>query len=190
MNFRPLIFWVFGLVLLCTGCASNIKGQPTTIELLRPFSASTYLISPTDTLRIDVYREKDLSGKYYVDPSGTINMPLLGRVPVAGETAETIERKLAFRLSRGYLVDPDVRVFVAEFRPIYISGEVSRPGEYPFTPGMSVQQAIVLAGGQTRFAADKFYLQRNNAPAEDRIRVEGNSLLYPGDVISVGERLF
>lgn len=190
MTFRPLFAWALGLFLACSGCASNNGGQPSVVELLRPFSASTYMISPTDTLRIDVYREKDLSGKYYVDPSGTINLPLLGRVPVAGETAETIERKLAFRLSRGFLVDPDVRVSVAKFRPIYISGEVKRPGEYPFTPGMSVQQAMVMAGGQTRFAAEKYFLQRNNAPSEDRIRVEGNSLLYPGDVISVGERLF
>ncbi len=179
-----------GLLLLCMGCASAPDKQQSAIALLQPFSASGYLISPTDTLRIDVYREQDLSGNYYVDPSGTINMPLVGRIGVAGESAETVERKIALTLSRGYLVDPDVRVSVIKFRPIYITGEVKKPGEYPFTPGMTVQQAIVLAGGETRFATDKYYLQRNYAAENRRVRVNGISLLYPGDIISVGERLF
>ncbi len=172
------------------GCVSTPAKQQSAIALLQPFSASGYLISPTDTLRVDVYREQDLSGTYYVDPSGTINMPLIGRVGVAGESAQTVERKVALQLSRGFLVDPDVRVSVVKFRPIYITGEVKKPGEYPFTPGMTVQQAIVLAGGETRFATDKYYLQRNYAAENKRIRVESNSLLYPGDVVAVGERLF
>jgi len=190
MNRSLFVVQFVGLLTLLLGCASAPVKQASSLALLQPFSASGYLISPTDTLRIDVYREQDLSGKFYVDPSGTINMPLIGRIGVAGESSETVERKISLRLSRGYLVDPDVRVSVIKFRPIYITGEVKKPGEYPFTPGMTVQQAIVLAGGETRFATTKYYLQRNYAAENKRIRVESNSLLYPGDVIAVGERLF
>nr|MBV6630643.1 polysaccharide export protein [Oceanococcus sp. HetDA_MAG_MS8] len=164
--------------------------QDTVLRLATPFSATNYLISPTDTVRIDVYREPDLSGEYYVDPSGTINFPLLGRVGVAGETVSALENKLRLSLSQGYLVDPDVRASISKFRPIYITGAVAKPGAYPFTPGMTVQQAIVLAGGETRFAADRYYLQRNNDSTDKQLRISNRSVLFPGDVIIIGERVF
>lgn len=170
----------------CAGTGGPI-GPPAT-NLAQPFSAESYAVAPTDVLQIDVYREADLSGDYAVDPSGTINMPLIGRVSVAGETPQTIERKIRLRLSQGFLVDPDVRVSVLKFRPIYIAGEVEDPGQYAFVPGMTVQQAIVLAGGDTPFASDKYYLQRG--VDSKRIRVDAGSILFPGDVITVGERVF
>ena len=80
------------------------------------------------------------------------------------------------------------RVSVLKFRPIYIAGEVEDPGQYAFVPGMTVQQAIVLAGGDTPFASDKYYLQRG--VDSKRIRVDAGSILFPGDVITVGERVF
>ncbi|MGB1556444.1 MAG: polysaccharide biosynthesis/export family protein [Oceanococcaceae bacterium] len=179
------------LLILLTACAAGPRpADGAATNMAEPFSATNYAIAPTDTLRIDVYREPDLSGEYYVDPSGTINMPLLGRVSVGGETVETVERKIALALARGYLVDPDVRASVIRFRPIFIGGEVNKPGAYPFTPGMTVQQAVVLAGGETRFAANRYYLQRESRGASERVRVDGNSVLFPGDVITIGERVF
>ncbi|MGJ8668416.1 MAG: polysaccharide biosynthesis/export family protein [Oceanococcus sp.] len=191
---NPLYFHAFfsAFLVLCSACATQgtRSSDSTTINLAEPFSALNYAVSTTDTLSIDVYREAELTGKYYVDPSGTINMPLLGRVSVANLSVQAIEKRIEQGLAGGYIVNPDVRVSVIHFRPIYVSGEIMKPGKYVFTPGMTVQQAIVLAGGATRFAAKKYYLQRNNVQESQRMRVDGNSLLFPGDVITVGERLF
>lgn len=178
------------LVALCA-CAGTPSEDPTnTARVSLQFSPQLYQVSTNDTLRLDVYREPDLSGEYLVDPSGTINIPLLGRVSVQGRTVQEIETMIAQNLARGYLIDPDVRISVIRYRPIFVSGEVEKPGAFPFVPGMTVQQAVVLAGGRTKFAANKYYLQRNNAADANRIRVEGNAVLFPGDVVTVGERLF
>ncbi len=183
---------IFAVLLFAlTGCAA--KGTTANVgsaNLAQPFSAEHYAVAPTDILRIDVYREADLSGEYYVDPSGTINLPLVGRIAVAGLNVQAIEYRLTQRLGNGFIVDPDVRVSVLKFRPIYVTGEVSRPGQYPFTPGMTVQQAIVLAGGATRFASKSYFLQRPSASQGKPIRVDANSVLFPGDVVTLGERLF
>lgn len=187
---KRLSIVIVTLVIFLVGCATDGNSEPRPEDYLRPFSADTYAISPTDLLQIDIYREQDLSGQYYVDPSGTINFPLLGRVAVSGSTAQQIELNLESRLSRGYLVDPDVRITVVKYRPIYISGQVAKPGEYAFAPGMTVQQAITLAGGPTRFAAERYYLQRYSERDSEQKRVTGNSLLFPGDLITIGERIF
>lgn len=188
MPFNRAYLLAIGLLFGCAG--KNVQPGTSTLAMMAPFSSANYAVSPTDVLRLDIFQEKDLSGEYYVDPSGTINLPLVGRVAVAGLNVNTIERKLEDLFSRGYIVSPDIRVSVISYRPIYVSGEIHKPGEYRFTPGMTVQQAIVLAGGTTKFAAKKYYLQRNNVGEDDRIRVGGNSLLFPGDVLTIGERFF
>jgi polysaccharide export outer membrane protein len=185
--FRQMKVALIALVLGCTTPGQHALEEGPTNLLSAPFSADNYSVAPTDTLHIEVYREADLSGSYYVDPSGSINLPLLGRVQVAGLSLNGIEQRLARLLRDGYIMEPDVRVSIQKFRPIFVSGEVKSPGRYTFTPGMTVQQAVLLAGGETRFAAKKFYLQRTNGEA---MRVDESSVLFPGDVITVNERLF
>lgn len=175
---------------LVAACTSAPPPKPAPRPLAQQFSAQLYAIAPSEVLRVDVYREPDLSGEYYVDPSGTINLPLIGRVAVAGENVTQVESKLELLLSRGFIKDPDVQVAIARFRPIYITGEVKSAGEYPFAPGITVRQGITLAGGPTRFAAEKYFLERNTQQGEQVIRVDAGTILHPGDVLTVGERLF
>ncbi len=149
-----------------------------------------YRLAPGDVLAIKVYREEDLSGRYRIDPDGTLNFPLLGRLAVAGQSADWTERMLEKRLSQGYLVDPDVQLSVAEFKPVYVGGAVSKTGEYPYKLGLTVQQAVTLAGGLNRFAAEKYYIQRFGESPEQRFRATADTPLYPGDVLTVDERIF
>lgn len=97
-----------------------------------------------------------LSGTYSVGTDGMIMVPMVGAVPAANqslsELAETFEIGLQTRLG---LVDrPGVSVSVVEYRPIYVLGNVARPGAYPFLPGLTVQQALALAGGSLTTFAD------------------------------------
>lgn len=165
---------------------------PVATQTANPASIlANYRLTPGDVLDINVFRESEMSGKYTVEQSGSINFPLIGKVTAAGLSADNLERKLKFELSQGYLVNPDVRVSVAKYRPIYVGGAVKSPSEYAYKPGMTAQQATTLAGGVTRFASkDKIYIQRYGTSPEEAYRVTPETLLFPGDIISVQERLF
>ena len=84
----------------------------------------------------------------------------------------------------------DVQLSVAEFKPVYVGGAVSKTGEYPYKLGLTVQQAVTLAGGLNRFAAEKYYIQRFGESPEQRFRATADTPLYPGDVLTVDERIF
>ncbi len=185
----------FALLLLacCCACAGKAQnpGPPSAESAPWEVNLDLYNLVPGDEVKVDVFREKDLSRVYTVEPDGRINFPLLGRIPAAGQNTSTLEKIIARGLSQGFLVDPDVRISVTQYRPIYVGGEVTKPGEYPFKSGMTAQQAVTLAGGTTRFAAeDKIYLQRYGQDAKQRQRVTPGTLVYPGDIITVEERLF
>ena len=83
---------------------------------------SIYRLGAGDIVRIDVYGEPDLSIKTPVEPSGKINYPFLGQVRAGGLTAPQLQAELVGGLRNGYLVNPDVRVAVDTYRPIYVPG--------------------------------------------------------------------
>ncbi len=122
-------------------------------------AAQDYQLGVNDRLAIKVGRWKaveatfegweGLSGEYRVGPNGKISIALAGDIPAAGRTAEQISRELALRIQRRIGLDqpPATAVEVAEFRPIYVVGAVNTPGEFRYRPGMTVIQAVGLAGG-------------------------------------------
>ena len=118
-------------------------------------------------------------------------MPLIGRVPAQGLTTAELERTVAARLRQGYLRDPSVSIEVEDFRPFFILGAVACAGQYPFINGMTVQQAIAVAGGFAPQAIE-------SSVAITRI-VDGQATTFaaplsypvrPGDTITVEARLF
>ncbi|WP_312796327.1 polysaccharide biosynthesis/export family protein [Tianweitania sp.] len=127
-----------------------------------PALADGYRLGPQDKLRIRVlewiaakgtYQTWEaLDGDYTVSEAGTISMPLLGAVPAAGKSAEELgsEVGLLMQKTTGLQTAPVASVEVSQFRPVYVSGAVSKPGEYPWRPGMDVTKAISLAGGRQR----------------------------------------
>lgn len=106
--------------------------------------------SAAERLAIKFHNYPDLSGEYRIRADGSISVPVLGRVPVAGLGDAEIETVLAKRLTATTGRETYVTVEVAEYRSVFVSGYVSRPGAYPWRPGMNVLQAVALAGGSFR----------------------------------------
>jgi polysaccharide export outer membrane protein len=113
-----------------------------------------YIVGPNDVLAITVYDQPQLSGRYIVQPDGTLTFPLLGQVEVGGLSVQAIETVMRDRLARGYLKNPQVGVAVDQYRSqqILILGEVRQPGNLEFTGAMTVVEALARAGSTTERA--------------------------------------
>lgn len=156
-----------------------------------PLDASVYRLDGGDTVRIDVLGEPDLSMDSPVDPSGFINYPFLGKVQASGLTVRELEARIRDGLRAGYLVRPDVRVALARYRPFFIGGQVRQPGSYPYVLGLTIERAVTLAGGITQFGSTgRIYIQRFSKGETERARASLDAPVYPGDYITVDERLF
>jgi polysaccharide biosynthesis/export protein len=157
-----------------------------------------YKIGPQDMVRVDVWKEPEISRTIPVRPDGKISLPLLNDVQASGLTAIQLSNSIHDGLTK-YLNNPQVTVTVTEInsRRIYLTGEVTRPGALALLPDMTVLQALSSAGGFTQFAKVKsIYVLRNEdgkqvkLPFNYREVVKGrnqdqNVLLLPGDVIVV-----
>jgi polysaccharide export outer membrane protein len=173
----------------------------TTSKANNPVSAVTdadYVIGPQDVVRIDVWKEPDISRTIPVRPDGKLSLPLLNDIQASGLTAVQLGKAIREGLTK-YLTNPEVTVTVTEInsRRVYITGEVTRAGAFPLLPNMTVLQALSSAGGFTQFAKLKgIYVLRNEAGKQMKLPfnykevVKGknqdeNILLQPGDVIVV-----
>lgn len=118
----------------------------------REAAAETYRLAPNDRVQVQVFEFPQASGDFTVDGDGAIAVPMLGAVPAAGSTAAEVAEAVAERLRgvNGLVAAPLATVRVVEYRPIYVLGEVERPGVYPYAPQMSVIEALALAGGAYR----------------------------------------
>src|SRR6266513_1886856 len=171
---------------------TTATAEPSTTD------AAEYKIGPQDVLKIDVWKEDQLTRAVPVRPDGKITMPLLNDVQAAGMTPVELAAVIRDGLKK-YINEPQVTVTVTEInsRRIYLSGEVLRPGAYPLLPNMTVLQALSTSGGFTQFARVKnIYVLRiedgkqvklpfNYKDAVNGKKPEQNVLLQPGDVIVV-----
>lgn len=165
--------------------------RPTAQVPSSPLDASVYRLDGGDAVRIDVLGEPDLSLEALIDPSGFINYPFLGKVQASGLTVRELETKVRNGLRSGFLVNPDVRVALARYRPVYIGGQVRQPGVYPYALGLNVERALTLAGGLTAFASSgRIYIQRHGTTEDGRVRADLQAPVFPGDYIIIEERLF
>lgn len=166
-----------------------------TSGLHRSYSVDTsgpYLLDTGDVVRVTVYGEDDLSNTYRVDDSGFISFPLTGPIEVRGSTTQTASARLSAALAAGFLRNPNVAVEVAEYRPFFIQGEVSAPGQYPFVYGITARAAISTAGGFTETASrDHVVIYRpiaGNKMAKGSVDLDFP--VFPGDTIVVEDRWF
>jgi polysaccharide biosynthesis/export protein len=148
---------------------------------------SNYRLGPGDKLHIQVLGAEDLTGDYAVGDNGTISSPLIGDVKAAGLTRSQVEREMEKKLAQGYLRNPKVSVTILAYRPFYIYGEVSKPGEYPYASGMRVMSAVATAGGFTYRANEGYVVVTRNG---EQHRALPNTPIQPDDVIRVPERYF
>jgi polysaccharide export outer membrane protein len=154
-------------------------------------SSGTYVLGPTDRVRVKVYGEADITGEYEVDSNGIVSVPLAGHVKAAGLTTRELERGITLALSKGIVRDPRVSVEVALYRPYYILGEVKKSGEYPYRIGLTVMDAVASAGGFTyRANESKVYLRRSGSTVEEIYPLDAPILIFPGDNVRVPERYF
>lgn len=154
--------------------------------------ANSYRIDTGDRVSVSVYREPDLDlDQVRVRDDGTVRFPLLGDIEVRGLTSNQLEQLLTERLADGYLKKPHVRVSIDAYRLYYITGEVQRPGGYSFLEGLTVEKAVVLAGGFTeRAAREDIKLARGGDRKQVTDRTPPDTRIQPGDVITVGESFF
>ena len=143
-------------------------------------------------LNIRIFDQTQLSGSYLVDDIGCINMPLLGPVQAGGQGTDTLEAAITSALQKaGLILHPAVAVEVSTYRPFYILGEVTTPGQYPFRPGMTALTAISIAQGFTyRGCQDYVGVTRDTGSNAVHYRAPTSALVQPGDVITVFERRF
>lgn len=188
MRLPALLAALFALLLAaCSGGGdlpppARVADQPT-----------VYTLGPGDKLRITVFGEETLTGEYSVTGAGDVSFPLVGNIPVAGRTVEDLQAELTAKLGAGYLADPRVSAEILTYRPYYILGEVTRPGQYDFAIGMTLEQAVAAAGGFTyRANTKRVFLKRATETRERLIdlRKQPSFPVRPGDTIRIGERFF
>ncbi len=121
--------------------------------------ADDYILGPQDKLRIRVYEWRPmagsavewapLTGEFVISASGNLSLPIIGTVPAAGMTPEQVAESIGERLKTqvGMQKRPNASVEVAQYRPFFLTGLVAKPGRYDYSPGLTVIQALSMAGG-------------------------------------------
>jgi polysaccharide biosynthesis/export protein len=174
-------------MLLLLGCSPGADLSP-----VANYTAHHYKLGSGDQIRIITFGEDQLTGEFRVDDQGQLALPLLGSVKAAGLTTQELDQSISDMLrSKNLLRDASVSVEVLTYRPIYVLGEVAKPGEYPYRPGMTMLTCVAIAGGFTYRAVQDYagvVRTTDNKAVEGKIRP--NSFVAPNDVIQVFQRRF
>lgn len=150
-----------------------------------------YTLDAGDRLRVVVFGQEGITGSYMVDAGGSVNLPLIGGVPARGFTTQALTKMISERLKQGYVREPHVTVEVEAYRPFFILGEVTSPGQYPYVANMTAEKAVAIAGGFAPRASKKaVQLTRNTSGQQFKGEVPLNYPLRPGDTVVVKERWF
>ena len=173
------------LGLLVAGCGINSIDLPPP-----PPEPPVYRLAPGDKVSVLVFGQPDMSGQLDVNADGMIQVPLVGSVPARDRTVEEVRKDLEARLDK-FIVNPRFTVDVVTYRQIFVLGEVSKPGGYPYSIGLTVQQAVALAGGYTRRAiTDKVVVTRLTEGGPKEYGVTPKDMVLPGDTLDVQRRVF
>ena len=208
------------LVLLCAALALAACARPTQRELARseldvrmygapqptsytvrhatrviPVAMTTpegpYTLDSGDKLRIVVFGQDSISNNYTVDAQGAVTLPLIGAVTARGLTTLQLGNTVATRLKQGFIREPNVAVEVETYRPFFVLGEVTFPGQYPYVPNMTAENAIAIAGGFTpRAYRTTITLTRKFQCVPTKTTLPLRYPLRPGDTVEVSERWF
>lgn len=118
------------------------SSAPVAVAVDRP-----YTLDAGDRLRVVVFGQDGITNTYVVDASGKVNLPLIGAVGARGLTNQQLAAAIASRLKQGYVREPHVSVEVETYRPFFILGEVTTPGQYPYVASLTAEMAVAIAGG-------------------------------------------
>jgi polysaccharide export outer membrane protein len=179
---------IIGLSLLCatalSGCAS-VKKIPV------PDAGREYTLAAGDKIMVNVYNQDKLSGEFTISANGRLALPLLGKMDAQGMTTSELEEQIALALSPKYLNDPKVSVQVANYRNVFVLGEVNQPGRYEYLPDMTVLQAVATAEGYTPRASEGSVTIHRQVDKEIHVfDQKEDSLIKSGDVVVIDRRWF
>ena len=149
-----------------------------------------YILGAGDKISIKVFGQDDLTIQTLLGNSGKINYPFLGEIAVAGLTVKEVEQFIEHGLKGDYLVSPNVYVQVVNYRPFYIHGEVKKPGGYPYHPGMTINQAVALAGGLTERADESNISLFKEGDKSTKQKANLDYKVNAGDTITIDQRFF
>lgn len=172
------------ILILASACGANGARLPQ----MSSTAPAVYQLGPGDQLRITVFGLDAITNTYLVDDTGEIALPMLDPIKIAGKTLRQAETAIADQVrSRQLVNDPKVSAQILAYRPFYIAGEVQKPGQYAYVPGMSLMTAVSIAGGytfraNTRSATITRSSQKGSATADTPVQ--------PGDMIVVRESWF
>jgi polysaccharide export outer membrane protein len=196
------------------GTSADYNRRLEQLQHSLPSEATSYRIGPDDLLDVSVFDVPDLSRTVRVSAGGEISLPLLGSVPVAGQTPQDLEESLAAELRAHYMKDPQVTVFVKEMEShgVSVFGAVTKPGVYQIRGARSLIEVLSMAGGLADDAGDSVTIVRGGGvnqtasveaavgdPAPQaglttEVDIAGllegddaksNVLVFPGDVVKV-----
>lgn len=177
-------------LLVPAGLAACAPGRDLPVfESARP---DAYRLDVDDQIRIVTYGQEQLSDDFRIADDGTVAVPLLGTVQAQGLSTSQLGARIAAGLrDKKLLRDPSVSVEITAYRPIFVLGEVAKPGQYPYQPGMTMLTAVTIAGGFTYRGVQRYaYVVRQSGRTTIEGRVLPGGFLKPGDVMKVYERVF
>jgi len=177
-------FIASALAIALAGCASAplpIGPSP---------QATAYTLGAGDKVRVTTFGFENLSGEFTIGADNAIALPLVGAIPSIGVTPMELQAKIANALVERKIVrDPKVSAEVIEYRPYYILGEVGKPGQYPFTNGLTVLKAVATAQGFTYRANEKtIFITRDLTNSEITVPLTPSTPVRPGDTVRIAER--
>ncbi len=186
------------IFLACTALFSLASPSPAQLP---GAGRAAGIIGKLDTVEIRVFREDELTTAGQLSADGTITMPLIGPVRMAGLTTDQAAAAITAKLKDGYLVRPDVSVSIEARvrRTVTVLGQAQNPGVFvlPDDRQLTVVEAIGMAGGATRIAnIKKISLKRRGGPVQMLNLKDITSgktadpTLRDGDVLSIPESLF
>lgn len=207
----PGLVMALTAIALVTGCAgpqpSSQEAIDEALSLQTSTSVEEYVLGPTDSVQISVWRNQDLSIGVPVRPDGRVSMPLIGDVMATGKTPEQLANEIEEGLAN-YIREPQVTVVVTsmgshEFSDrVRVTGAVNQPISVPHRPGMTVLDMMLTAGGANPFAnlnSSILYRALDNKMVAIPVRLDDilnsgdvstNYRMRPGDILAVPERNF
>jgi polysaccharide export outer membrane protein len=186
-RWRSLTAIPIAACLMLSACEPGSSLPPLPETTMAP-----YTLGPGETVRVVVFGQTQLTGEFTVNDRGNISVPLLGDIPASDETTDQLARAISGQLSgKKILINPSVSVEVVKYRPVFVLGEVVKPGQYPYEPGMTALTLVAIAGGFTYRAQTGYVsvLRKSDGQAVEG-RAPRSEEIQPGDVVTIFERYF
>jgi polysaccharide export outer membrane protein len=197
-------YWIVNALSLLILSACATKSAPPPTDDAGPAFVNEYRIGIGDNLKVDVYRNADLSVAVTVRPDGKVTVPVAGDVAVGGHTPQDVSKLIAAALAE-FIRDPIVTTTVVGMGTneyltrVRVTGAVAKPSSVPYRNGMTVLDVVLESGGVSEFANPGGTVLYRASGERLKIRLDRllngadlstNYAVRPGDVITVPERLF